>query len=251
MKNNLKLNKRIRYFMLTVIVITLLGFTACSSRDAVMLETEDMVQSQEKDSPEEETFQELADQSITENSVLPKDGVAFPARLFVHICGAVCEPGVYELPEGSRVYEAVEKAGGFTATADENYVNLSLLLEDGWKIVIPTIEETDLMSTNDPSASSRQTAEYTKESLGITGTAFSSVQDQEASEKNGKIDINSASSEELCTLPGIGESRAESMIAYREKNGGFSRIEDIMKIEGIKEGMFSKLKDRICVRQDG
>ena len=62
------------------------------------------------------------------------------------------------------------------------------------------------------------------------------------------MDLNTATEEELVALPGIGESRAKSIIAYREKNGGFSKIEDIMKIEGIKEGMFAKMKDKICVR---
>ncbi len=62
------------------------------------------------------------------------------------------------------------------------------------------------------------------------------------------MDINTATKQELCTLPGVGESRAESIISYRERNGGFERIEDIMKVEGIKEGMFSKMKDKICVR---
>ena len=140
------------------------------------------------------------------------------STLFVHICGQVVSPGVYELPLGSRIYEAVEAAGGFTQEAEQNYVNLAQVLEDGLQIEIPDKEG-----------------------------ALEKKQ-QEAAAADGLVDINTATKQQLCTLPGVGEGKADSIIAYRESNGGFSSIEEIMKVEGIKEGMFARIKDKICVR---
>ena len=164
------------------------------------------------------------------------------STLFVHICGEVMRPGVYELPEGSRVYEAVEEAGGFTQDAAADYVNLAYILEDGWKIEIPSWEnlETDGEGKgNGISSGISADAGWTGNGTGDFGGDASG---------DGLVDINTATKQELITLPGVGESRAESIISYREKNGGFSRIEDIMKVEGIKDGMFAKMKDKICVR---
>ena len=151
------------------------------------------------------------------------EGQAEQSGLFIHICGEVTEPGVYELPAGSRIYEAVEMAGGFTPEASESYVNLAQPLRDGDKIEIPAEGEEPPV----PAGQGEAAAESMADDL---------------------VDINTASRQELCTIPGVGESRADSIISYREQNGGFSRIEDIMKVEGIKEGMFAKMKDKICVR---
>ena len=151
------------------------------------------------------------------------EGQAEQSGLFIHICGEVTEPGVYELPAGSRIYEAVEMAGGFTPEASKSYVNLAQTLRDGDKIEIPAEGEEPSV----PAGQGEAAAESMADDL---------------------VDINTASRQELCTIPGVGESRADSIISYREQNGGFSRIEDIMKVEGIKEGMFAKMKDKICVR---
>ena len=152
--------------------------------------------------------------------------------VFVHICGEVVKPGVYELPEGSRIFDAVEAAGGFTQDASESYVNLAQVLEDGWKVEIPGAGAVCNAGPGNMA--------------GITGNTAD--MGGNAGAGDGLVDINTATKQELCTLPGVGESRAESIISYRERNGGFERIEDIMKVEGIKEGMFSKMKDKICVR---
>lgn len=133
--------------------------------------------------------------------------------IYVHVCGAVCKEGVYELPEGSRVFQAIEKAGGFRDDAAVSEVNQAELLEDATRIYIPTIAE--LLEAQ--------------------------------SAKDGKININKASKEELMTLPGVGESRAESIIQYRNKQGPFKRIEDIMQISGIKEALFQKIQQLIKV----
>lgn len=137
--------------------------------------------------------------------------------IYVHVCGAVNEPGVVELPEGSRAEAGVSAAGGMRADADTDYVNLAAPLADGEKLYIPTLEE---------------------------GRA---LKEQEAEKESGLVNINTADSAALCTLPGIGESRAASIIAYREEHGAFQSVEDIMKVSGIGESAFGKLKDLITV----
>ena len=133
--------------------------------------------------------------------------------IFVYVCGAVNEEGVYELPAGSRMYEAIEMAGGFRADAMATEMNQAEVLSDAMKIYVPTIEE----------VLERQ------------------------SQSSGKVNINQASKEQLMTLPGVGASKAESIIRHREENGRFQKIEDIMEISGIKEGLFEQIKNLIQV----
>ncbi len=155
-------------------------------------------------------------------------------QLAVYVCGAVASPGVYELDEGSRIMDAVEAAGGFSGDADTTYVNLAAKLTDGMKLLIPTIEET---------------ANAGKDNSFLTYEAgtLAEASDTPAGNQGGLININTATKEELKTLSGIGDSTAEKIIRYREDNGGFSKIEDIMKVSGIKEKLFSKIRDNITV----
>ncbi|MEE0862845.1 MAG: helix-hairpin-helix domain-containing protein [Lachnospiraceae bacterium] len=138
----------------------------------------------------------------------------------VHITGYVVNPGVYHIAEGARIYEVVQLAGGFLPEADESYLNLASVVFDGQKLQVLSKEEA------------------------VTAKPFIGQTESETVAK--LININVASKEELMQLPGIGESRALSIIAYREKNGGFKDIKDIMKISGIKEAAFEKIKDYIC-----
>lgn len=148
--------------------------------------------------------------------------------IFVYICGAVENPGVYELAEGSRIFEAVSLAGGFRGDACEEYVNQAQEVTDAMKIYIPTKKEIE-------------SGDY----HGAEGNGGIEVQSQK--EESSLININTADKERLLTLPGIGESRAEAIIDHRESNGKFTKIEDIMNVSGIKEGAFQKIKDKICV----
>lgn len=144
--------------------------------------------------------------------------------IYVHVCGAVEHPDVYALAEGSRIWEAVEAAGGFTAEAADRTVNLAGFLTDGEQIWIPTEEEA--------------------ETLPLEMGAGSGVG---VSAQGGKVNLNTASKETLMTLTGIGEARADAILAYRQTAGGFQTIEDIMKVSGIKESAFQKIKDDITV----
>ncbi len=170
------------------------------------------------------------------------DSAAEPAVVYVHICGCVVRPGVYELPAGSRIYEALEAAGSITEEGDGDFLNLALEAEDGMKVEVPDREQARL---------------WREQGMGPEGTAVSSGQTsgkvfvgQGAGGRqadSGKVNLNTASREELMTLTGIGESRADAIIRYREMYGGFQSIEDVMNVSGIKEGAFEKIKDSITV----
>ena len=130
----------------------------------------------------------------------------------VYICGAVANPGIYEFTNGTRLYELIEEAGGLDEEADADAVNLAMEVVDAQQIRIPYIGE--------------------------------SIQKDE----NDLININTADVEELCKIPGIGESRAKAIIEYRESQGGFKDIEDLKNISGIKDATFNKIKPYVCVR---
>lgn len=167
-------------------------------------------------------------EEMTSMLPLEEEAVLEPAQIYVYICGAVELPGVYCLKEGSRLYEAVELAGGMTSDADKNCLNMARQIVDGEQIVILTQEEAVLQ----------------KEAGVYKYPAEQSMQEITA-QKSNLVNINTATVAELTTVSGIGESRALAIIAYREKNGNFGSIEDIKKVDGIKDGLFSKIKDKI------
>lgn len=140
------------------------------------------------------------------------------AAVAVYVCGAVVNPGVYYLTAGAIKQDALYAAGGFQDGAAACYVNLAEKVSEGERIYFPYEEELE--------------AEY------------SPVSDET---EDGRININTASKEELMTLPGIGESKADSVIEYRETSGGFKDIEEITNIPGIKEGIYNNIKDYIVV----
>lgn len=149
----------------------------------------------------------------------------------VHVCGAVQSPGVYTLAEGSRIYEAVAAAGGLLPEADEAYLNQASCVTDGEQIYVPTQQEV-----------LEQSATLVRSGQSVTAQTESGAEPQDA-----KVNLNTATKEQLCTLPGIGESKAQSIISYRETQGAYGQIEDVMNVEGIKDGLFQKIRDRITV----
>ncbi len=158
--------------------------------------------------------------SLSEADVGGDEGVnqtETPLMIQVYVCGAVKEPGVVSVPPGSRVEAALIAAGGFAEDAAEGRVNLADWVTDGQMLYFPTGEEAAQMRTAESDA----------------GT--------------GLVNLNTADMSKLCTLPGIGEGRAADIIAYREKNGGFSTCEEIMNVPGIKEAVYEKIRDRIAV----
>ncbi len=145
------------------------------------------------------------------------DAVSDTTDIYVYVCGQIANEGVYILSKGDRVYQAIEMAGGLTDIADCRQINQAMELTDGMQIYIPIV------------------GEY--------------ISDQPIGEEvdDGKININIASKEKLMEIPGIGETKAIAIINHRETKGNFNTIEDIMNIDGIKEGTFNKIKDYIKV----
>lgn len=165
---------------------------------------------------------------------------AEPSVLYVYVCGAVASPGVYQLPAGSRVYQAIEAAGGLTENAEGRCLNQAELLTDGRQVTVYTKEEAEALGLD-----GRQVTQ--QESGNTSPTAASGAGSENAGQSDAKINLNTATKEQLMTLPGIGESRAEAILEYRTSSGGFSCIEDIQNISGIKEKAFAKIKDYIEV----
>ncbi len=143
------------------------------------------------------------------------------ATLHVYVCGAVYQPGVYILSNGARVCDAIEAAQGMTQDACTDYWNQAELLSDGQMIDVPTIEEAQQMSHT--------------------------TENESQTDWDGRVNINTASKEQLMTIPGVGASRAESILAYRQDAGGFHSIEDVKNVTGIKDGIFQKMKEYITV----
>ena len=162
----------------------------------------------------------------TKKAAAVSETEAMDPAFVVHVCGEVVNPGIYELPAGSRIYEAVKAAGGFTENAAEESVNLASPIEDGVQIRIYSKDEAETLAA---------------------GAAPFDGFEASGEGKEPVVNLNTATKEELMTLSGIGESRAEDIIRYREENGGFQNIEDIMKVSGIKDAAFQKIKDRITV----
>ncbi|MDD4369638.1 MAG: helix-hairpin-helix domain-containing protein [Anaerostipes sp.] len=140
-------------------------------------------------------------------------------RIVVFVCGQVKKPGVYEFDSDERIVAAIKAAGGLTKKAAVESVNQAEEMKDGQQIYIPSV-------SHKKNAKGDQTPQGTD---------------------SGKVNINSASKEELMTLTGIGAAKAEDILSYRQEKGSFQKIQDIMKIQGIKEGVYNKIKDKITV----
>lgn len=146
-----------------------------------------------------------------------------PAPILVHVVGAVQQPGVYPLPRESRVQDAIQAAGGFAEEADQKAVNLAARLKDGEKITVPGVDDPVLPAPAIPESS------------------------RSGNLSVGPVDLNSASLEELQTLPGIGETKAKAIIQYREQNNGFDNIEELQEVDGIGPATFENLKELVTV----
>lgn len=153
-------------------------------------------------------------------------------QVYVHVCGAVQKAGVYLISEDSIVADAIEAAGGMSEGAAADYLNLAVTISEGDKIYVPYLEDLE-----DPYGAAGQSSSG-------SGAQFGQGED---SGQSTLVNINTADSTQLMTLSGIGQTRAEAIIAYREANGNFQKIEEIMEVSGIKEGAFNKIKDQITV----
>lgn len=169
----------------------------------------------------EPSYEPVVESTVCETSFPYTDegtgNSSYDESVVVYVTGAVLHPGVYEVGGNMRVSDAIEAAGGFKNNAAADYLNLEAQLSDGEKITVPTKKEAKALNKDDDSDESHL------------------------------VNINTAAKEELMTLPGIGESKADAIIAYRQENGGYRNIEELMQISGIKEGVYSKISEYITV----
>lgn len=193
-----------------------------------MQNQEKPLQEREKDVTEEESQEDVGTTETDATSEI----------CYVYVCGAVARPGVYEVEKDTRICEVINYAGGLTSEAEITCINQALAVYDGLMLNIPTVEQW-------------KNGEFGLDENGFPVQVPKSEQKlaegNDSSVDDGKVDINTATVEQLCTLPGVGTSRAESIITYREEHGAFENIEDIKKVTGIKDGLFEKIKDKIKV----
>lgn len=201
------------------------------------------------------------------------DQRAFQKQVTVHVCGAVRKEGVYVLPEGSRIRDAVEAAGGFSDDADRSFLNLAMQIEDAWQIRVPSREETESLQKQQGDAGQGAASVPAQENPGVSGiqgnpgitdgsdspfiakgrdapgdlSDGASQTDKNVAAQTVRINLNTASKEELMQIPGVGEAKAQRIIDYRRQNGRFETIEDLMKVPGIKNASFQKMKEYITV----
>lgn len=199
-------------FMLALFMPVLLcGCGDASEGDAMLLSLSEEADVQEVFLETEETTQTVFHSEQTR-------------QIYVYVCGAVNCPDVYQAEEGSRLFEFIEMAGGFTSEAATSSLNLARIVSDGEQIRV-----------------------FTQEEIAQGMTVVSENDTAQSGTGDGLVNINTASLSELTGVSGIGESRAQAIIDYREKNGAFRSIEEIKKVDGIKDGLFSKIKDFITI----
>lgn len=193
----------------------------CGSSVSILKEGQENAQEETQEIKEEgnEELSEVKEEELPQETEF----------IYVDICGAVEVPGVYQLSRGSRIFQVIEMAGGLLPEAAPELVNQAQVLEDGQQIRVYTRQEVSEMDE-------------------IHTLVTESGQEEGSSEINGKVNINRADKAELMTLTGIGETRAEAILAYREQTGGFSSAEELMQVDGIKEKTYEKLKDQITVK---
>ena len=183
-----------------------------------------------------------SDADIDNGSEAVSDKEMQQAMIYVDVCGAVANPGVFQLAAGSRVFQAIEAAGGYLPEAALTCVNRAGVLTDGQQLYILTQEEMERQGLDPAEMSGASDGQMN----GSAGTGQNTEMTAQVQQDN-RININTADEAQLITLTGIGATRAHAIIAYREENGPFAAIEDIMNVQGIKEGTFAKIKDEIVV----
>ena len=240
----IKIKNRCCYTVTLILCGTLFltGLTGCKSTEAQFLieglqeakAEVDAESSEEKTSGQKSKVE--ADEKKSDSEEMQ------PEMIYVDVCGAVANPGVFQLAAGSRVFQAIEAAGGYLPEAALTCVNRAGVLTDGQQLYILTQEEMERQGLDPAEMAGASDGQMN----GSAGTGQNTGMTAQVQQDN-RININTADEAQLTTLTGIGATRAQAIIAYREENGPFAAIEDIMNVQGIKEGTFAKIKDEIVV----
>lgn len=220
--------KKRMIFICMIAVVSAFLLAGCGRKDAYVISGETLDES-------------LSDASSVDETVLDSGP---SATIYVDVDGAVLQPGVYSLPDNARVFDAVDAAGGLLPEACSEILNQAEHVSDGQKLYIMTKEEWEVQKELGGSQEWTGTLEGTGKQgqNGTQGTQKQAEQDDEL------VDLNRATEGELCTLPGIGQTRAQAIIAYREASGGFRSIDEIQNVSGIKSGTYEKIKNKIKVQ---
>lgn len=233
------MRNKIKYFLIAGILFcfSVSALTGCTGREDVVLKTDTSDWQETGGLTDNGAGGSYGDESDGLPQTVCEEQDAGPTVIYVHICGAVVNPGVYELTSESRVFEGIAAAGGFCEDACEDYVNQAGQLQDGQRLVIPTIEEVEAAKEE---GGYGELWQLPTDDAGQGSAAASKTAD-------GLVNINTASESELGEISGIGAGKAAAIVKYRQENGSFASIEDIMKVSGIKEGTYEKIKDKITV----
>ena len=200
---------------------------AYSSKAAAVLVSQQITKDQTQEDSNLVTGVPAEGSTVSEKTDITGQPSKQDKLIYVHICGAVVKPGVYQAKEGARLFDLIKLSGGLTGDAAADYINQAEQVKDGQRIYIPTGKEVDALNPGDYMEGSQT--------------------DSGKEEANGLVNINTADTEQLMSLPGIGEAKAASIIEYRNANGEFKAIEELMNIPGIKEGLFGRISSKIAV----
>lgn len=230
--------KKRMIFICMIAVVSAFLLAGCGHKDAYVISGEILDESLADASSVDGT---VSGEILTDGTVL--DG-GLSATIYVDVDGAVLQPGVYSLPDNARVFDAVDAAGGLLPEACSEILNQAEHVSDGQKLYIMTKEEWEVQK--ELGGSPEWTG--TQEGTGKQGQNGTQGTQKQAEQDDGLVDLNRATESELCTLPGIGQTRAQAIIAYREASGGFRSIDEIQNVSGIKSGTYEKIKNKIKVQ---
>lgn len=194
----------------------------------------------------ENSKNEMSDLQVEEGNIENNQSIKEEKKIKVHISGAIKNEGVFELDENSRIIDVIQQAGGLTEQSYTKYINLAEMLEDGSKIYIPTKEEIENQEKQNEEQENKKDIETFKNTITINQNE-NNQKYKSTNQKIEKININTATQEELDSLPGVGASTANKILNYRKENGKFKTKEDIKNVSGIGESKFNKIKDLIEV----
>lgn len=218
-----------KYLLILVLLFLFCGLFLCSCKK----QGTEMVMENTEQIPEKEDAGKVEREEKSQGTGNQEKTPAKPDFIWIDISGAVNKPGVYRLCKDARLFEAVDAAGGFTERADTQWLNQASVLSDGEKIQVYTKEETENMKAD-----------------GMLAEKSASVMEHTGDEKReeaGKINLNTATLEELQKIPGIGEVRARAVLSYRDEIGSFHTVDEIQQVPGIKGKTYEKIADYICV----
>ena len=234
-------NKKKIIISVILLIILAIGFVIyiltgnSSDYSALDLENDALVDSGKNVENEQENSMQSADNTnVTDdgNDIDNANQITEEvAEIAVHITGEVKKQGLIYLKEGSRVADAIEKAGGETENADLSQINLAYVLQDGQKLYVPNKKE--------------KISQYITEDSGNNDTEENNASN--SNKEDAKVNINTANQSELDSLPGIGPSIAQKIIDYREENGNFKNIEELQNVKGIGDAKYEEIKDRVTV----